>query len=112
MPDLVENIYINQGKFYAERNELQKAETAYINAKQPEQAVQVYCNAGDYNEALRVAQNHGQTHMIPQINEMAARGGGGSDTLNDILNQAKNYEHQRNYTQAIDRLLAVQEHHS
>ena len=39
LPEMVERVYLNQARYFMERQDMQKAETAFINAKQPEQAV-------------------------------------------------------------------------
>ena len=57
-PESVGRVFLNQAKFYLERRDFGKAEQCYINAKEPEHAINMYKEARMYSEALRVAQKH------------------------------------------------------
>lgn len=67
-------VFLNQAKFHLDgRRDFAKAEQAFINAKEPEKAINVYQEARMYSEALRVANKHAP-HLVPQINENYSRG--------------------------------------
>jgi len=72
-PESVNKVFLNQAKFYLERRDFAKAEQAYINAKEPEKAINMYQEARMYGEALRVANKHAP-HLVHQINENYSRG--------------------------------------
>jgi len=56
---------LNQAKFHLDgRRDFAKAEQAFINAKEPEKAINVYQEARMYSEALRVANKHAP-HLVP-----------------------------------------------
>jgi intraflagellar transport protein 172 len=54
---------MNQAKFHFERRDYGKAEQCYINAKEPEKAINMYQEARMYGEALRVANKHAP-HLV------------------------------------------------
>jgi len=61
-----------------ERGDLAKAESAFIQAKEPEKAIAMYQENRNfhkemYGEALRVANKHAP-HLVHQINESYSRG--------------------------------------
>ena len=102
---------MNQAKFYLERRDFGKAEQCFLNAKDPERAIQMYLDAKLYNEALRVAHKH-VPHMVHQINEICSRGGISQNQSGDeILRSAKMWEDSRDYQKAIDRYLEITEQH-
>jgi len=72
-PESVNKVFLNQAKFYLERRDFAKAEQAYINAKEPEKAINMYQEARMYGEALRVANKHAP-HLVHSINENYSRG--------------------------------------
>ena len=41
-PESVNKVFLNQAKFYLERRDFAKSEQAYINAKEPEKAINMY----------------------------------------------------------------------
>jgi intraflagellar transport protein 172 len=73
LPESVNKVFLSQAKFYFERGDLAKAEPAFIQAKEPEKAINMYQEARMYGEALRVAQKHAP-HLVSQINENFSRG--------------------------------------
>lgn len=44
-PDSVPQVAMNQGKHYLDRKDFQKAESCFINARQPEVAIRMYLEA-------------------------------------------------------------------
>lgn len=108
-PESVNKVFLNQAKFYLERRDFPKAEQAYINAKEPEKAINMYQEARMYGEALRVANKHAP-HLVHQINENYSRGPQAQNQSPDeILNSAKMWEESRDYHKAIDRYLEITE---
>lgn len=102
-------MFLNQAKFYLERRDFAKAEQAYINAKEPEKAINMYQEARMYGEALRVANKHAP-HLVHQINEHYSRGPAvQNQSPEEILNSAKMWEESRDYHKAIDRYLEITE---
>lgn len=80
-----------------ERQDIRNAETAYINAKQPQQAVQAWMSIKNYNEALRVAKQQGLHQMIQQINAIYSGGGRQGASAEEIYNSAKTWEESNNF---------------
>lgn len=46
---------LNQAKMYIDKREYQKAENCYLNARKPEEAIKMYTDLQNYNEAIRLA---------------------------------------------------------
>lgn len=112
-PEAVTKVFLNQAKFHFERRDYGKAEQCYINAKEPERAINMYQETRMYGEALRVANKHAP-HLVQQINEAYSRGpqmGAPAQSGQEILNSAKIFEEQRNYQKAVDRYLEITEQH-
>lgn len=64
-----------------------------------------------FGEALRVAQKHAP-HLVDQINDNYSRGGrAAAQSGQEILNSAKIWEEQREYSKAIDRYMEITEAH-
>ena len=111
LPEQVDQVYMSQAKFYMDRQDIQNAEKAYINAKQPEAAVQAWMSIRNYSEAMRVAKHHGLPHLIQQINSIYSDDRGGA-SAQEIYNSGTTWEQSGNYSRAIDSYLEIQEHHS
>jgi intraflagellar transport protein 172 len=110
-PESVSKVFMNQAKFHLERRDFGKSEQCYLNAKDPERAIQMYLDAKLYGEALRVANKH-VPHMVHQINEIYSRGGVSQGQSGDeILRSAKMWEDSRDYQKAIDRYLEITDQH-
>lgn len=109
-PESVTKVFQNQAKFYLEkRRDYAKAEQAFLNAKEPDKAINMYQEARMYGEALRVANKHAP-HLVHQINENYSRGPQASNQSPDeILNSAKVWEDSRDYQKAINRYLEITE---
>lgn len=110
-PESVTKVFLNQAKFYFERRDYGKAEQCYINAKEPERAINMYQEAKMYGEALRVANKHAP-HLVHQINENYSKGPAvGNQSSTEILSSAKVWEEARDFNKAIDRYLEITEAH-
>jgi intraflagellar transport protein 172 len=112
-PESVKSVFLNQAKFFMDRRDFAKAEGCYINAKEPESAVNAYMSEKMYGEALRVAKKH-VPHMVYKINEIYSGSGGmGSEgSADDIFKSAKMFEDSRDFTRAIDRYLDLTTAHT
>lgn len=111
LPESVNKVFLSQARFYLERRDYAKAEQCFINAKEPEKAINVYQEARMYGEALRVANKHAP-HLVHQINENYSRGPAvQNQSGQEILNSAKMWEESRDYNKAIDRYLEITETH-
>merc|ERR1712127_822391 len=110
-PESVTKVFLNQAKFQFERRDFGKAEQCFINAKEPEKAINMYQEARMYGEALRVANKHAP-HLVSEINENYSRGPAvASQSGTEILQSAKNWEDNRDYQKAISRYLEITEQH-
>lgn len=112
LPEFVDQVYVAQAKACMERQDIRGAEQAYINAKQPQMAVQAWMSIKNYPEALRVAKQQGQHQMIQQINQIYSGGGRQNASAEEIYNSAKTWEESNNYSRAIDGYLEITESHS
>mmetsp|Transcript_21808 Transcript_21808/g.16157 ORF Transcript_21808/g.16157 Transcript_21808/m.16157 type:complete len:99 (-) Transcript_21808:759-1055(-) len=74
-PESVTKVFMNQARFFLERRDYGKAEQCFLNAKEPDKAINMYQEARMFGEALRVAQKHAP-HLAVQIMENQQRGGG------------------------------------
>mmetsp|Transcript_37056 Transcript_37056/g.56829 ORF Transcript_37056/g.56829 Transcript_37056/m.56829 type:complete len:219 (+) Transcript_37056:3486-4142(+) len=106
-PESVNKVFLNQAKFYLERRDLAKAEPAFIQAKEPEKAINMYREARMYGEALRVAQKH-RPDLIPKLGDQPPSSVE-NETPEQILNSAKIWEEGRDFHKAIDRYLEITE---
>jgi len=110
-PESVTKVFLNQADFYLKRSDYAKAEQCFINAKEPEKAINMYKEAQIFGEALRVAQKHAP-HLVHSINESYSRGPTvQNQSGSEILSSAKMWEDSRNYPKAIDRYLEITESH-
>lgn len=110
-PESVNKVFLNQAKFQLERRDFAKAEQCFINAKEPEKAINMYQEARMYGEALRVANKHAP-HLVSAINENFSRGPNvAQQSGHEILSSAKNWEDNRDYQKAISRYLEITEQH-
>lgn len=110
-PESVNKVFLNQAKFQLERRDFAKAEQCFINAKEPEKAINMYQEARMYGEALRVANKHAP-HLVNAINENFSRGPAvAQQSGHEILSSAKNWEDNRDYQKAISRYLEITEQH-
>ena len=112
-PESVKSVFQNQAKFFLDRRDFAKAEGCFINAKDPESAVNAYMEERMYGEALRVAKKHAP-HLVYEINKRYSGAGGmrSEGTADDIFKSAKMWEDSRDYTKAIDGYLEITDTHS
>ena len=112
-PDNVGSVFYSQGEFFMERRDFAKAEGCFINAKDPEAAINAYTKEKMYGEALRVAKMH-CPHLVHTINEKYSGAGGmrSEGNADDIYKSAKMWEDNRNFPKAIDGYLEITENHT
>ena len=106
-PSAVPDVLAAQGKAAAERGDLSRAETMFVNASKPEMALAMYEEAGQWQEALRICQKH-LPHKQTEVNlryqsAQASTGTGG--TKADYLSKGRSLEKSRNFTSAVDAYL-------
>ncbi len=98
-PESVPKVFMNQAKFHLERRDFGKAEQCYLNAKDPEKAIDMYMEARMDGEALRVAQKHAPHLAIKIMESQNIRGGHMqmNQSGDEILRGGKMWEQQRDY---------------
>ena len=107
----IRDIQVAQGTALAEQGALEQAERLFVDAREPERAVNMYRDLGDWGNALRVAQAFLPAYKQRELSEAhaaaagGARGGGGGDALA----VARGLEKQRNFPGAIEAYLSVSE---
>jgi intraflagellar transport protein 172 len=101
---------MNQAKFYLEKKDYAKAETAFIAAKKPESAIKMYADMANYPEAIRVAKKHAP-HLVSEINARFVHKNEGSMTPEEIVASAKLWEESRDWRKAIDTYLEITKEH-
>lgn len=112
-PESIKSVFVNQAKFFLERRDFAKAEGCFINAKDPDSAVNAYMEERMYGEALRVAKKHAP-HLVYEINKRYSGAGGmrSEGTAEDIYKSAKMWEESRDFERAIDGYLEITENHT
>ena len=109
-PQYVPKIYFNQGNYYLERRELNKAETCFVNAKQPEVMINAYRKMKMIKEAITFAKKH-----IPAIVEDLVRSMIPDEQTNvngqEMLDNARYCEDAKDYFKAVDIYLDINENH-
>lgn len=113
-PSAVQTIYFNQAKSFLSTKEYGKAEVCFVNAKQPEHMIKVYCQEGNLQAALKFAskyaphmENDIRTQMIIGYKEKPAEKMSGSE----LEENARLYEDSKDYSRAIDTYLEINEKH-
>merc|ERR1712176_1233558 len=105
----VKEVMVHHAKDLVDQNNLQAAESLFIQAGKPELAVQAYSSKRMVNEAVRVCKKHCPL-MLGDIMETFPEGSAGAgQSLEEILDAAKIYEETQNYSKAIDTYLSVDE---
>jgi len=102
----VKEVTVHQARDLVDQNNLQAAESLFIQAGKPELAVQAYTSKRMVNEAMRVCKKH-CPHMLGDIVDSNPDQQGAS--LEEIIEAANIYEETGNYSRAIDTYLSVSE---
>ena len=105
-PDTVQQVYINQARFYLKKQDMAKAEAAFINAKHPNIAINEYLQRQMWNDAHRVAKKYAP-HLAQEIIQRKPDQAMNSGSIEDILSNAKILENSKDYQRAIDLYLQV-----
>ena len=105
-PEGVSQVFLDQANFYLKRKDFGKAEASFINAKQPQLAVNSYLQNQLWSEALRVAKKHAP-HLAPEINAKYSSKVLMEASADDLLSSAKMWEDSKEYSRAIDGYLEI-----
>jgi len=105
-PETVPQVYVDQAKFYLKKQDMPKAEAAFINAKHPDMAINEYLQRQMWTDALRVAQKYAP-HLAPEINARISTQVMKEATPDDLLASAKMWEDSKDYNRAIETYLQI-----
>merc|ERR1719247_3518108 len=89
--DGVREVMVHQAKDLVDQNQLQAAESLFIQAGKPEMAVQAYSSKRMVNDAVRVCKKH-CPQMLGDVVDSTMDGGGGggpAQSIEEILDAAK-----------------------
>eukprot|EP00595_Chromulina_sp_UTEXLB2642_P000435 CAMPEP_0196761570 /NCGR_PEP_ID=MMETSP1095-20130614/859_1 /TAXON_ID=96789 ORGANISM="Chromulina nebulosa, Strain UTEXLB2642" /NCGR_SAMPLE_ID=MMETSP1095 /ASSEMBLY_ACC=CAM_ASM_000446 /LENGTH=1006 /DNA_ID=CAMNT_0042111301 /DNA_START=2197 /DNA_END=5217 /DNA_ORIENTATION=+ len=108
----ISDIYIAQAKAKIEINDFQSAEELFLQSGHPELALDMYMSTNQWNDALRIAQQH-LPHRVVEVNNHFqstqtrpnAANNKGFISKNDLLTSGKSLEQNKQYSQAIDLYL-------
>jgi intraflagellar transport protein 172 len=111
-PGSMGEILVAQAKACIERSEFTKAESLYVRAKKPEEAVKAYKTANRWQDAIRIAKEFLPHKVQELMGEHAAyqRGeaaGGGAQSPEELMARGRQLEEGREFSQAIDAYLQV-----
>lgn len=108
-PASVTEVMVAQGKAKADSGDHKAAEDMYLAAGRPELALTMYQEADMWDAAVRLAQQH-LPHRIAEVSaahqRAQARGGQGG-SRSDYLQQGRQHEQQRQWTEAIELYLSA-----
>jgi len=107
--DSVKEVMVHHAKDLVDQNNLQAAESLFIQAGKPELAVQAYSSKRMVNDAVRVCKKHCPHMLGDVVDSYPEQQGGPALTLEEILDSARVYESTGNYSRAIDTYLSVSE---
>jgi intraflagellar transport protein 172 len=108
-PAAVPEVYVGEAKACVERRDWRHAEELFVAAAKPELALAMYQEAGLWDEALALTQQHlphklNEVHMAHQ-SAAALRGVGGSKS--DFIANGRIWETSGQWSQAIDAYLTA-----
>eukprot|EP01022_Parablepharisma_sp_SALTPOND_P020315 TRINITY_DN365_c0_g1_i1.p1 TRINITY_DN365_c0_g1~~TRINITY_DN365_c0_g1_i1.p1 ORF type:complete len:1766 (-),score=259.62 TRINITY_DN365_c0_g1_i1:1103-6400(-) len=105
-PESVSQVYVDQAKFYLKKQDMAKAEAAFINAKHPDMAINEYLQRQMWTEALRVAKKYAP-HLASEINSKLNTQVMAGASVDDLLASAKMWEDSKDFSRAIDTYLQI-----
>ena len=111
-PQAVLQIYMNQGKFFLERKEYKKAETCFVNAKNPEFMIKEYLKTRDISSlqaALAFAKKYSPQNVEDISRQMILLSDKPNMTGDEILQSIRLCEDSKEYIKAIDLYLDLNE---
>merc|ERR1719181_504699 len=89
----VREVMVHQAKDLVDQNQLQSAESLFIQAGKPEMAVQAYSSKRMVNDAVRVCKKHCPAMLGDVVDSYGGDGAtGGGQAIEEILDAAKIYE--------------------
>mmetsp|Transcript_90821 Transcript_90821/g.211299 ORF Transcript_90821/g.211299 Transcript_90821/m.211299 type:complete len:571 (-) Transcript_90821:216-1928(-) len=104
----VKEVMVHHAKDLVDQNNLQAAESLFIQAGKPELAVQAYSSKRMVNDAVRVCKKH-CPQMLGDVVDSYPEQQGTPQSLEEIVEAAKIYEETGNYSRAIDTYLSINE---
>ncbi|KAI8928779.1 hypothetical protein BC831DRAFT_447367 [Entophlyctis helioformis] len=112
-PSSVPEVLIGQAKVAFEHGETAKAESLLLRAQHPELAIKFYKDSNNWREAIRFAKEY-LPNKLGEVHEEYDRYlSGQSDAGKDhIVNTAKTFEQQKEYSRAIDMYLKISTNHT
>lgn len=112
-PSALLDITIARAKAAAIEGSFPAAETLYVQAKQPLQAIAMYRDANMWEDAIRLATQYAPKDVAvlqaQRLSGMASTGN--TNTVDYIVSQARLYEQQRQYGAAVDGYLRLTKQH-
>jgi intraflagellar transport protein 172 len=108
-PAAVPDVYVGEAKACVERREFKRAEGLFVAASKPELALSMWQEAGQWDEALALTQQH-LPHKAAEVNmnyqsAQAQRGTGG--TKGDFLANGRLWEKSQQWDNAVDAYLTA-----
>jgi intraflagellar transport protein 172 len=109
-PTYVPKIHFNQGNFHLERREYSKAETSFVNSKQPEIMINAYRKLKMMKEAIAFAKKH-IPQIVPDLVNLMIPDEQTGVNGKEMLDNAKYFEDAKEYYKAIEIYLEINESH-
>lgn len=108
-PAAIADVQEAKARKLAEGKDFMNAEMLFIQAKKPEEAVKMYKDAQQWDEAIRLAKKF-LPRMVPDLQQERHSQMGGTPAAEGadyLIDQAKMYENQKQYNAAIDGYLKL-----
>lgn len=115
-PAAIVDVQAAHGRQKAELKDYNGAEQLFVSAKKFEVAIDMYKDAGMWDDALRLAKKFA-TRLVPGLQEMklnnvASSNPRATESVDYLLQQAKLLESQKNWSGAIDSFLKITKNHT
>ena len=114
-PPAIPDVHVQQGKLLIEAKNYAAAEEHFLIASRPELVLDMYREAGMFQEALKIAQTH-LPHLVPEINAQLQAGQFKGSNTNKQINKAtdiaamgKSYEQKGRWNDAIELYMTSNE---
>ncbi|KAL2912183.1 hypothetical protein HK105_208316 [Polyrhizophydium stewartii] len=112
-PSSVGEVLVGQAKVAFERGENSKAESLILRAQRPELAIKFYKESNNWREAIRFAKEYLPNKLAEVHDEYDRYLTGQSDAGKDhIVNTARTFEQQKEFSRAIDMYLKLGTSHT
>lgn len=105
---MVAEVYVAQGDAFAQKEQFEEAENAYVTGNEPMKAIDMHKQAGNFDRAKRLAREHAP-HLIDEIeNEhIEAMSGSGHSGVLLIMKKVDLELNRGNFTKAVQYCLTV-----